>query len=317
MEIRQFREGDEYGVRALFELVFGKELHEEEWLWKYRFSPWGSASTVAIKDGLIIAHYGGVRLQFCEGQRNYMAYQLCDVMTHPSYRALSLLKKGTFVKTALLFGDLETMDLVFGFPSERHARLTTIMLSGEKHRFVSTLFKPVSEPAGRRSFLLSVEHGWDNIKGQEIDSLWNKVRDDYALTINKISRYIFWRYRDCPTRQYELLIFRSKLSSRIKGYAVVAFRDNEMQVLDFFYKKGFGIERLFRDIEIVAGLRKAERVKLWVNPGEKIFHIFKAMGYMEEQGVPITCRIMNRDVPMVPDFFFEKYSYRMGDYDAS
>jgi|GEM_PF-834338 len=317
MEIRELREGDEYGIRALFELVFEKELHEEEWLWKYRFSPWGSASTVALKDGLIIAHYGGVRVEFCQGQKTYMAYQICDVMTHPKYRAMFLARKGAMVKAAKLFESTKPMDFAFGFPNVRHARLSALELGGEGYRPTIMFYKTISEPKVKKSLLLAVEHGWDNIKEQEIDVLWNEIRDDYSLTINKTSRYIFWRYRDCPTRRYELLTFRSRLTGRLKAYAVVAVRADEMFLFDFFRENSFSAEAFFSEFEAVACKRNAKRLRLWINPSEALCGLLLSIGYIQQQGIPLACRIMNKDVPLTSDFIFQNYCYRMGDYDAS
>lgn len=317
MEIRQSREGDEEAIRELFRVVFGKELSEEEWRWKYRYAPWGAASTVAVVEGKIISHYGGMFFRFCQGKQRYMAYELCDVMTHPEYRALSIARKGPFVQAALHFGDIFPMDFVFGFPSVRHARLTKMMLRGAGHRFVSMFVKQVDRPSARRKRLLTSGYGWDGIREDEIDNLWESLKDDYPLTIKKTGKYIFWRYRDCPTRTYELLTLRSALTKRLKAHAVFTVREKELQVLDFFSDKKSGLDALFTEIERTAEMKKAERIRLWVNPSEKIKEYLTSAGYVEEQGFPLVCRIMKTELPLTTDFVYDSYCYRMGDYDAS
>ncbi len=317
MEIRALREGEESSIRALFALAFGIQLYEDEWTWKYRLSPWGSASTVAIQDGTIIAHYGGVRMPFREGNTEYMAYQICDVMTHPDYRAMFLARRGAMVRAAELYESSIPMDFAFGFPSERHARLATIQLGVERNRSVCVLVKSVAEMRKKRTPLIKVAQGWNSIKAQEIDRLWNKIKQDYSLTIDKTSDYIFWRYRDRPRRSYDVLTFRTRLTNSLKGWAVISLIEKDLHVLDFFAYSNAELESLFVEIERIAKVRDAERVRLWVNPNEAILFMFKSMGYIEEQGIPLTCKILKQGIPFKPEAFFEKYCYRMGDYDAS
>jgi len=317
MEIRALREGEESSIRDLFVLAFGIQLYEDEWAWKYRLAPWGSASTVAVQDGTIIAHYGGVRMPFREGRTEYMAYQICDVMTHPDYRAMFLARRGAMVRAAELYESSIPMDFAFGFPSERHARLATIQLGVERNRSVCVLVKSVGEMRRKRTPLIKVAQGWNSIKAQEIDRLWNKIKHDYSLTIDKTSDYVFWRYRDRPRRSYDVLTFRSRLTNKLKGWAVISLIEKDLHVLDFFAATGADLENLFSEMERIAEVREAERVRLWVNPSEAIYPMFKAMGYIEEQGIPLTCKILRRNLPLTPENFFGKYCYRQGDYDAS
>lgn len=317
MEIRAMKEGEEDSIRELFALAFGIQLHEDEWDWKYRRSPWGGASTVAVQDGKIIAHYGGVRLPFCNRRTDYMAYQICDVMTHPDYRAMFLARRGAMVRAAELYESSVPMDFAFGFPSERHARLATIQLGVERNRHVIMLVKSVSEMSRRKSPLIKTAQGWDSIKTQEIDRLWNTIKYDYSLTIDKTCDYIFWRYRDRPRRSYDVFTFRHRLTNRLRGWAVISVAEKDLNVLDFFTVINADLEHLFVEIERIAKMHDAERVTLWVNPSEEIYTILKALGYIEEQGIPLTCKILKKGLSLKPEAFFQKYCYRMGDYDAS
>jgi Acetyltransferase (GNAT) domain len=317
MEIRVLKEGEESSIRELFKLAFGLQFYEDEWDWKYRLAPWGSASTVAIHDGMIIAHYGGLRLLFREGRTEYMAYQICDVMTHPDYRAMFLARRGAMVRAAELYESSIPMDFAFGFPSERHARLATIQLGVERNRHVKMLVKPLSEIQRKKNPLLKVKHGWANIKAQEIDRLWNKIKYDFSLTIDKTSDYNFWRYRDRPRRSYDVLTFRNRLTNSLKGWAVISIAEKDLHVLDFFTATNDDLENFFGEIERIAKMRDAQRVKLWVNPSEEIFPLFKSLDYIEEQGIPLTCKILKKRLPLKPEAFFQKFCYRMGDYDAS
>ena len=144
MEIRYSTEDDQHAIRELFRLAFGKELSREEWIWKYRSSPWGSHANVAVKDGVLIAHYGGLKFECCQGSKQYTVYEICDVMSHPRYRAHVLARRGAMVRTAELYESTIPMDFAFGFPSERHARLGTIQLGIAQHRYIRLLSKKIS-----------------------------------------------------------------------------------------------------------------------------------------------------------------------------
>lgn len=317
MEIRALKKGEEKSIRDLFGLVFGNQFYEDEWEWKYRRSPWGSASTVAVHDGKIIAHYGGVRLQFLQGDTYYVAYQICDVMSHPGYRAMFLARRGAMVRAAELYESSIPMDFAFGFPSERHARLATIQLGVEKNRHVRMLIKFVDNKSRRRGLLIKMAMGWDGIRAQEIDLLWNKVKDSYGLTIDKKSDYIFWRYRNRPRRRYSVLTLRARLTNRLIGWAVTNIIGKDLNVLDFFAASNADLANLSCEIERLATVQNAEKIKIWVNPREEIFSMFISQGYLEEQGIPITCKILDKSLSLTAESFFDNYCYRMGDYDAS
>jgi hypothetical protein len=318
MEIRLYREGDEQGIRELFRVVFEKEFPKEEWQWKYRSAPWGASSAVAVEEGQIIGHYGGMLFHFCGGDRTYIGSEICDVMTHPAVRSRSLVRLGAMAKAALYFGDTVPMDFAFGFPSERHARLGTSQLGIAQHRLVRVLSKNVLQDAGKGTgWFYSVHEGWSAITAREIDSLWDEIKKDYRLTIDKTSTYLFWRFRDCPTRTYEVFSFRSRFTRKIQAFAVVISRNSDMEVLDFFYRSSFGLRRLFSVLEQIACSRGAGIVKLFVNPGEQSFRLFGEMGYRDEPSIPYIIKIMKPDIPLTPEFFYENYCYRLGDYDAS
>jgi len=315
VEIRKFSERDEEGIRFLFALCFGKELSRQEWAWKYKDSPWGSAAAVAVDGEDIIAHYGGMKMEFYFRGKTFISFQPCDVMTHPRYRSRIFSKRGAMVKAGEYFYEANPMDFAFGFPSERHAVLGTKQLGYTQHDYVTVLNKHVSGFRPLRNPLLRIETGWDCIGGTELDALWADVKNTASLSLEKNSRYIFWRYRDNPVKRYVPVMVRSRYTKRTKAFAVCAVGKDELSVLDFFCTGGFKLGTLLKVFEHFAARHDLHTVKGWINPDEDIFQTFIENGYVREKGIPFIFKIINEEV--TSSFLFSRYCYRMGDYDAS
>lgn len=314
--IRPARDEDEVSIRSLFKVCFDKELTHEEWLWKYKASYLGSSAFVAEYDGKIVAHYGGFKMYFYSHDSVFHAYQGCDVMTHPQYRARLFAKKGIIVKTAEAFYEANPMEFIFGFPSERHARLMELQLKWEKHRFINVMKKGREDFKAYRNLFLRVETKWDSISPKEMDDLWIKTRHSFILSIEKDSRYILWRYRGNPQRRYETIVLRGLLKRDLKAYMVIKMDNNEMCVLDFFVSNEMDFGKVLAVLEYIAVKRKAMSISLWVNPAEKIYQELKNAGYREEKGIPYTLRVFE-NTRLDSDFFLDNYCYSMGDYDAA
>lgn len=306
---------DEDRVRSLFALCFGKGLSREEWAWKYKDSPWGSTAAVAVDGEDVIAHYGGIKMAFYFRGKTFNTFQPCDVMTHPRYRSRIFSKRGAMVKAGEYFYQTNPMDFAFGFPSERHAILGTKQLGYTEHGYVVVLNKHVSGFRSLRNPLIKIETGWDRIEGTELDALWADVRDAFTLSVEKNSRYLFWRYRDNPVKHYMPVMVRSRYTKKARAFAVCAAGQSEFSILDFFCTGGFKLGTLLKVVEHLAAKDGLHTVKGWINPDENIFQTFIENGYVREKGIPFIFKIINEEV--TSSFLFSHYCYRMGDYDAS
>jgi hypothetical protein len=316
IEIRPARDSDEEGIRVLFKTCFGNELSHEAWVWKYGKSYLGSSSFVAEDDGRIVAHYGGFRLRFYSRGMVLNAYQGCDVMTHPRYRARLFSRKGIIVKTAEAFYDTNPMEFIYGFPSERHGRLKALQLGFEKHRYVTVMKKEREYYKACRKIFLNVETGWNGIRPDEIDDAWRKTKDAFPLSIEKTNGYIFWRYRDKPSGNYELMTVRGFLKKNLKAYVIIKPENEVLHVLDWFILPSLDFKRLLSVLEDFARKRGAQCVTFWCNPVEEFFAELKTNGYSEERGIPYIVKVFEES-RIRPDFFLDYYCYRQGDYDAA
>ncbi|MEW6584841.1 MAG: GNAT family N-acetyltransferase [Nitrospirota bacterium] len=315
MIIREWTPEDEVGVRRLFSQCFGKELSHEEWSWKYLDSPWGGAGTVVVDDEQIVAHYGALKTKFYGKGKYYDVFQPCDVMTHPKYRARFFTKKGAMVKAGELFYSVNPMDFAFGFPSERHAILGTKQLGYTEHGYVSVLRKEGLESASFANPLLRIEQAWDAVNPTELDALWLGVKDEYGLTIEKDAKYIFWRYRDHPSRRYEPLLIRNRYKRKLRAFAVLHATEDELCIMDLFCEKMMNVKSVLRLIENKAIQLGLKAVTMWVNPHENLNETLADWGYRSGKGVPYIFKIIREGI--TAPFLFDNYCYRMGDYDAA
>ena len=86
--IRPAQARDAGGIRRLHARVFGSEMTEAEWAWKFDWNPDGRFGTVAVANGEIVGNYAGWGMQFLMGGAPALLYAVGDVATEPSARTL-------------------------------------------------------------------------------------------------------------------------------------------------------------------------------------------------------------------------------------
>lgn len=313
MEIRSFTKNDEEGIRTLFALCFGREMSHEEWEWKYKHSPWGSYATVAVDGNEVVAHYGGIRNKFYFKGKTFYAYQFCDVMTHPQYRARLVSKTPLTAKLNEIFYSEQSMAIAYGFPSLRHARLQCLRLGGEGYRFVR-LYKKESIERHIIHWKFRVKEGWKFSEDKEIENILAR-HDNISVGFDKNKAYLRWRYMENPVKTYQMLTFE-RLHVK-KGYIVCALKDGWLNILDIFPGDYKEIKGILISLEDYALQNKMAGIKTWLHPNEPLSRHFEASGYISEDDIPITFRQVNKECGVKAQDFFESYYYRMGDYDAS
>src|SRR3972149_7211686 len=113
---RNYQEGDEYQIVALFDEVFGNNPGLHLWRWRFLKNPFGKGIIKLLFDGdRLIGHYSIIPLNIevqCEPIR--VGFSL-DTMTHPSYAKrgiFTFLAQETYNECQLL-----GLRLVYGFPN--------------------------------------------------------------------------------------------------------------------------------------------------------------------------------------------------------
>ncbi len=71
---------------------------------------------------------------------------------------------------------------------------------------------------------------------QRFDNLWDRLSPQFGLISVRDSRFLNWRFRDCPTRKYET--FAATVQGQLRGYVVVRGEKRDGQchgyVVDLF-----------------------------------------------------------------------------------
>jgi hypothetical protein len=191
-----------------------------------------------------------------------------------------------------------------------------LQLKFEEHRFINVMKKDRDNFKTYRNPFLRGETGWNRISPDEIDTLWVRAKDSYALSIEKDSRYILWRYRDNPQGKYEIITFRGFLKKDLKAYVIIRIDNDELNMLDFLVSRGVDFMNTLAAMEHLARKREAKNISLWVNPAEGIYQDLRNAGYRKENGIPYTLRVFEGS-GLSPGFFLDQYCYRQGDYDAA
>lgn len=112
---------DRPGVQALFRRVFGHEMSDALWSWKYGD---GRGAAIGVwEGGELVAHYGGMRRNVLMFGRQVTAAQSGDVMVAPSARGTLSRRSPLFLAAAAYLdtqvGDGNPSLLGFGFPNRR------------------------------------------------------------------------------------------------------------------------------------------------------------------------------------------------------
>jgi hypothetical protein len=314
-ELRRYTEKDISGVLGLFSISFDKEVSEAWFRWKYQKSPFGAEGYVVADMEKIVAFYGGLKMPFNFKGRTLWAYQFCDVMTHPEYRGKFIGKRPLIVRLGEMFYKENPMDFAFGFPSLRHARLQSLRLGGKGYSLVR-LYKKEHIKKNIMSWKLRVKEGWGILTKGEINKFLVR-HDDESLRLVKDKEYIRWRYLDNPSKKYSLLVF--KRLNTTKGYVIFTAEDNWFNILEIFINKSEELGNILISLEayIARNINNIKGIKAWFHPEEPFMKQVDYYGYKCEDSIPIAFKPVNRDSGVTSDIFYDRYFYRMGDYDAS
>ena len=315
LEIKPYSEQDIEGIQRLFSIAFHNEITKEWFVWKYMHSPWMSKGYVAVHEDKVVAFYGGIRLRFVFNMREFWAYQFCDVMTHPRYRGHFVAKTPLLISLGEMFYRENKMDFAFGFPSLRHARLQSLRLGGEGYRLVR-LYK--KERLKRRflTWKLRIEEGWESFKkGEMKEFLLN--HDDRSLYLAKDEAYIKWRYIDNPLKEYRLLSF-SRIN-KTRGFIVFTVEDGWFNMVEIFYMDTQYLAGMLGSVEayVARNYEDIKGIRSWHHQEEPAKDYLEDSGYNHEDSIPIAFRAVDSSSGITSDIFYNRYFYRMGDYDAS
>jgi len=223
--VRQYKQEDREQTFALMEAVSGKPAERDVYEWYIERNPYGAnMGWVADDHGRVCGRYGMIPEELQALGKRMPVTQAVEIMTHPDYR-----KQGMFPAMAeRVFADLPGMGYHFtiGFPNDA-ARPGHLKFGWKELGFIQASLRPLRtavvarrryknplaaalvglvgdiylklaydwrRPAGLRTVQSSLIERFD----ERFDDLWQRVGARYPIALVRDSRYLNWRYVDCP-----------------------------------------------------------------------------------------------------------------------
>jgi SAM-dependent methyltransferase len=236
--IRSYRENDEASILPMFREIFQNSRTLEHWNWKYRDNPFGRHHIVEAfsENGELAAHFAGYPIPFyrADMRSDIPSVQGGDTMTHPAFRSSGRGPTSLLSRTAAVFYDRfcnGVVPFIYGFNTG------TIRKFGE--RFLQYEYLPEA-PYHVRDVIAGREHWIEAISrrlkgvtvrsihtvGPEFDAFFDRAAGHYGLLVKRNSRYLRWRYLDCPDRIHRMAaVFRR---GKMTGWGVFSVRENTL-----------------------------------------------------------------------------------------
>jgi len=223
--VRQYRAEDKEQSLALMEAVSGKPAERDVYEWYIERNPYGAnMGWVADDHGRICGRYGMIPEEIQVQGKRLPVTQAVEIMTHPDYR-----RQGMFPAMAeQVFADLPPMGYRFtiGFPNDA-ARPGHLKFGWKELGFIRASVRPIhtavvakrlyKNPAKAAlvgllgDIYLKLFLDWrkpaglGNVQSRTLDrfddrfdDLWRRVGARYPIALVRDSRYLNWRYVDCP-----------------------------------------------------------------------------------------------------------------------
>ena len=247
--IRPYRQGDEFGIAKLFQVVFQKEFPMARWYWQYRDNPVGIKTIMIAENNMgdIIGHYAVCPVRMKVQEEIRLGSISLDTMVHPEYQGLGLFTAlaSELYKTLASHGIL----LTYGFPNKNsfHGFVKKLLwtdftdhlcIYARILRMDGILEKNITSPLlvswGRRVSepMLNIynamvirkvhggvtcSHGDDIDDG--IDALWERWAKSIRIAVVRDKQYLTWRYVHNPCEQYHIINVRN--DTELIGCAVL------------------------------------------------------------------------------------------------
>jgi hypothetical protein len=247
--IKDFENGDEKGINALFNSVFNKSRSLDYWLWEFSQSPNGFKAFIATENQKIIGHLAAINRKIEIGGDEFSASLEVDGMTQPKFA-----RQGIFIglgKRLLSEYRKEGTDIVYGFPNENalpgHRKMNCIelsplhvmirpvnyqnisrkMFSNGLARFFSSFAQKLTFSLLRRPKKSRLVNGVNIITVEKFDDrfddLWKESKNSHNIILKRDSTYLNWRYKNNPEIEYR--IFSAEKEKKILAWIVVRTLD--------------------------------------------------------------------------------------------
>ncbi len=269
---RDYQDGDEYQIAALFNEVFQRDMALAYWRWRFLENPFGKLIVRLLFDGdRLIGHYAVVPMNVeVLGEPLKAAFSM-TTMTHPEYTGRGIfayLAEETYKKC-----QQQGFNFVYGFPNRNSYYGFTHKVGWKGLGKMTTLQKKTERGVVRQSTVGQIQQieQFD----ERADSLWNKVGRDYSVIVPRTAEFLNWRFSAHPEVNYPKYIFIDK-KGHLLGYIVLKMYVNTKE------SKGHIVDILsVRDRKVIKVLldhsysyfekRNANTISCWV-PRNTIYY---------------------------------------------
>ena len=306
--VRPATAADAPGIRALHARVFGAEMSEAEWAWKFEWNPDGRFGTVAEADGRIVANYAGWGARFLVAGAPALVYFVGDVATDPSVRALGV-GRGAYRSTADAFyaAIAGRVPFCMGFPNDRALAISHRLVGSRTIRPIRRVFAGLdafgSPPPGA---------GSGDFVDESFDPLWEAASRYLTHAAVRDRARVNWRFHARPGRYYRMVWWKEGAEQR--GWAVLSVDGGDALVADFLGSdpEGRDLPPLFAAAAREADRMGARRLVFWETPGGPGRGPIESLGGpREDAGFSIVARVLDeaayRGVPenlhLVPSLY--------------
>lgn len=266
-QARVLQHEDMDAVRELFREVFREEMPEALWRWKYAREL--SKGAVVLKDGRIVAHYGGLGRRVLLCGEETVSVQIGDVMVAPAVRqsvrsnSPFYLAYTTFVDSYVGYGKF--FPFGFGFPNERAFRIAEKLgFYAKVGSMTEVLWRP---QRSWRAALWRAEALTPASLPQQraaLDALWRAMAPEHAGHIIGVrdAEYLDYRYFQRPGKDYRVLLLRRRLGGAARALVVLQERGARLCLLDFVGSLAV-LPRVVRFLRDLAAREGREAVFTW------------------------------------------------------
>lgn len=186
----------------VFEASFDVTFDTALWNWKYQDGR--GASVAAVRDGKVLAHYGGIMRRIFYFGEATRAVQICDVMVLPGERSF-FSRKGLFFKTASTmlehYAGYHAENLLgFGFPNLKAMHVAErLKLYEQTDELMQIMLVPDCAATGWQHQAVTLESVY-----AVADRLWSQMQPGFVDAIIGIrdADYLHYRYLQRPGLEY-------------------------------------------------------------------------------------------------------------------
>ncbi len=303
-----------HGIINLFNGVFKKNIDEKYLNWKNLDNPSGESVIQLAVQEEVIGHVCLMKYKIKLFNKVTLAGQAVDTMVNPNYRRMGIFEE--LSKESFERGSSEGLELVFRFPNHMALSASMSKLNTRKicdipqYLKILNSYKATSlftankiiRIAGTlgfgafrilKSFRKSKYDGY-SVKeiaffGTEYDDLWDEIKNDYKIAVERKAKYLNWRYIESPGKYFRRAIYQE---NQLIGFIIASIEEKKSKdgslvrlchIVDVLcksnHKNALGL--MLNETEIFAKEQEACAISCWMLKHWFYQNGLKRVGYFQ------------------------------------